>query len=255
MQFKQRSRLLCLFKCVSEKHFYKYDIVTNEIHQAFQHNVSWRELTTINWSIHQDVLEKKETDNFRRKCKLSILKALKVHKKLSGSMMSTFHRDLFLFFSHLPKWILQMSGAMLLVSGSFVLGYFFFPLAPVFWMILPMCSLPNFWHPARKCIDVKYSPDLRYACGLVAYIFETAANRVDGWYNNIEMTWSFANMKSTCAETSGRQASASSKGWGLDDIGGCHVSPQSQERWKRYHFKRSIIRKMVGQILGLGALW
>lgn len=165
MQFKQRSRLLCLFKCVSEKHFYKYDIVTNEIHQAFQHNVSWRELTTINWSIHQDVLEKKETDNFRRKCKLSILKALKVHKKLSGSMMSTFHRDLFLFFSHLPKWILQMSGAMLLVSGSFVLVYFFFPLAPVFWMILPMCSLPNFWHPARKCYRYQIFPgsDLRYA--------------------------------------------------------------------------------------------
>lgn len=143
--------------------------------------------------------------------------------------MSTFHMDL--FFSHLPKWILQMSGAMLLVSGSFVLGYFFFPLAPVFWMIIPICSLPNFWHPARKCIDIKYSGLGFEIClkKLVAYICETAVNR----------GWNFRPPGGICIF------------WFWDEILGvpCFTSIPRQ-RWKRYHFKRSIRRKMVGQILG-----
>lgn len=98
MQFKQRSRLLCLFKCVSEKQFYKYDIITNEIHQAFQHNVSWRELTTINWSIHQNVLKKKKRKTSEENVSLVQWKLFECSQKCSGSMTSTFHRDFFLFF-------------------------------------------------------------------------------------------------------------------------------------------------------------
>lgn len=81
----------------------------------------------------------------------------------------------------------------------------------------------------------------------MAYIFETVANRVDGWYNSS----TYRDYLKLCiwkaqAETWGRQASASSKGWGLDDIGIFHHPGRVQ----KVPFKRSIIRKMVGQILG-----
>lgn len=172
---------------------------------------------------------KQETENFRRKCKLSIVKALKVHKTFRIHDVYFSQGFLFVFFPHLPKWILQMSGAMLLVSGSFVLCSFF-PLAPVFWMVVPVCSLANsnqlarilpssichFWHPARKCIDIKYSR-LRFEicwARLVAYICETAVNR----------GWNFRPPGGICIDDI----------W--DDIWGCHVSPQSPWEVKKVPF-------------------